>query len=198
MPANSTEILSPELIKIFKIFGLSSILFVLVLSFFNEKKANNASDMDSILRMANAERIYFKNVRGIFYDIEGRQDAQMTVYRYGKRIQESDLPIINLAIILNRVKDEAYIYVEPNFEQLPIKIRWKIDNQNTINQIEFAGGDKFEHFRFVQDLLPIVESDVLVELWFEDSWVLIWKDPKERDALRIPIRDFHRLINHSK
>lgn len=198
MPHNSNEILSPELIKIIKIFGLSSILFVLVLSFFNEKRANNIGETESILRMANPERIFFKNVRGAFYDIEGRDDAKMTIYRFGKRNKETEIPVINLAIILNRVKDEAYIYVEPNFEQLPIKIRWTIDNRNSYEHLEFLGGDKFEHFRFVQQLYPLLETDNTIELWHEDSWVSIWNNPKDRDALRIPIQDFHRLINHPK
>ncbi len=198
MPNSSKDTLSPELLKIIKIFVLSSLLFVLVLSFFNEKKANNTGEMDSILRMANAERIYFKNVRGIFYDIEGREDAKMTIYRLGKRIQYTDIPVINLAIILNRVKDEAYILVEPNFEQRPIKIRWTLNNRNSYEHLEFNEGDKFQHFRFVQELSPLVESDVPVDIWFRESWVPIWENPKERDALRVPIQDFRRLINHPK
>ncbi len=144
------KVLTPELIRIIKIFGISSFAIVFLLSFFNEKRAYNSGKEDSEMSVATAERIYFKNIRASYYDIEGHKDAKMKIYRYGKRIQESSDPLLNLSIMLSRIKDEAYIYVEPT-EQLPIHMRWESDDKTKSGNLDFKGGDKYAHFSFVKD-----------------------------------------------
>ncbi|MCH7398563.1 hypothetical protein MM236_11205 [Belliella sp. DSM 107340] len=193
---SKSDSLSPEMIKILKIFGLGSILFVLILSFFNEKRANNSGKEDSILSITDAERIYFKNVRGLYYDIEGREDAKMTVYRYGKRLTEAASPLINLAILINRVKDEAYIYVEPSWDTSHFKLR--VTHEKVVNTFDFESGDKLTHFEFVNKIYPFLNENVYFEVLKDDKWIPILENEKEIDALKIPISDFYRLINNPK
>ena len=100
MAKNNKDTLSPELIRLLKIFGIGSLVFVLIMSFFNEKRANNSGKEPSPMRMADADRLYFKNVRAAYYDIENRRDAKMTVYRHGKLSEESDKPNFIFSIIL--------------------------------------------------------------------------------------------------
>ncbi|MCH7413468.1 hypothetical protein MM213_08230 [Belliella sp. R4-6] len=193
---SKSDSLTPEMIKILKIFGLGSILFVLMLSFFNEKRANNSGKEDSILSITDAERIYFKNVRGLYYDIEGRDDAKMTVYRFGKRLIESESPLINLAILINRVKDEAYIYVEPSWDTNYFKLRITLDDE--VNTFDFKSGDKLSHFEFVNRIYPFLRENAYFEVWKDDKWIPILENEKEIDALKTPISDFYRLINNPK
>lgn len=185
--------LSPEMLKIIKIFGIGSLTFVLILSFFNEKRANNSGTVVSVLSISDAERLYFKNIRGLYYDLESRDDAKMSVYRYGKRIREADHPLFNLSILVNRVKDEAYIYIEPWSELNSFSLRATVENQT--DTLEYISGDKFVHFCFVEKLYPFLLKNTYFETLIDEVWIPILVDEKERDALRITIKDYYRLIN---
>lgn len=190
---SKSDTLSPEMLKIIKIFGIGSLVFVFILSFFNEKRANNSGKEESILSITDAERLYFKNVRGLFYDLEGRDDAKMSVYRYGKRVQEANHPLLNVSILINRVKDEAYIYVEPSSDLSSFALKATVEGHT--DTLEFISGDKFAHFNFVEKLYPFLIENAYFEILIDKVWVPILEDEKELDALRIPIKDFYRLIN---
>ncbi|MCH7411603.1 hypothetical protein MM239_19610 [Belliella sp. DSM 111904] len=189
------DTLTPELLKILKIFGLASIVLVLTLSIFNEKRANNTGALDSELAITDAERLYFKNVRGIFYDIENRGDAKMQLYRFGKRIKEAEHPLINTSILINRIKLEAYIFVETNPEINSFELIAYYESKT--DTLTFNQGDKFNHFQFVNKIYPLLEKDARFEMRSPQGKLPVLQDPKERDALRIPIKDFYRLINKS-
>ncbi len=122
-------VLTLELIKIIKIFGIASISLVLVLAFFNDKRANNSGE-DDTFRMVDSDRLYFLNLRAIYYDRENRADAGMALFRHGKRQISDSIPKLDLLIIMNSRKDEAYLYLEPINFDWPIKIRVSGQNQS--------------------------------------------------------------------
>ena len=198
MPKNKKESFSPELIRLLKIFGIGSLVFVLVMSFFNEKRANNSGKEPSPMRMGDAERIFFKNVRAAYYDIENRKDAKMTIYRHGKRKKDTNLPNLVFSIILNQGTDEAYIFLEPDFAEFPIHLKWSHPDKNLEGEITFEGGDKFAHFEFAQKIAPLLLENVYFEIRKSDGWTPLWVDEKEKNAVLITIEDYQKLINYSK
>lgn len=197
MPASSNEIFSPEMIRILKIFGLGSILLVLFLSFFNERRANNSGDETNLMRMSDAERLFFKNVRAPYYDFEGRSDAKINIYRYGKRVKEDDNPILNLSILLNSIKNESYIFVEPTPETLPFVLKWKNETDMDSGKLIFYGGNKFDHFEFVRKLHLLLKEETFFELEKDSILLPILNKEKEREALKTTIKDYYRLIDFS-
>lgn len=198
MPSSSHDTFSPEMIKILKIFGLGSVLFVLLLSFFNERKANNTGEDENPMQVADQDRLFFKNMRTPYYDIEGREDAKINIYRYGKRIKSSGMPALNLSILLNRVKDEAYIFVEPNPENLPLHLKWRNESLSDSGELVFYGGDKFAHYDFVRKLYPLLEENLIWERTDGTSPTPILQEETAREALKITIRDYDRLTNNPK
>jgi hypothetical protein len=196
MPSSSNDTFSPEMIRILKIFGLGSLLFVFVLSFFNERRANNTGNEEGIMHLRDADRLFFKNVRAPYYDIEGRRDAKMTVYRYGKRVFNADRPILNFSIIINQLKDESYIYVELSTEEIPIRIQWNKNGSGESGELEFQGGDKFAHLKFAVELSPLLEESTQFQLWHNNGWISFLEESKEREALLTTITDYFRLINY--
>jgi hypothetical protein len=196
MAKNGKDTLSPELVRLLKIFGLGSLIFVLVMSFFNEKKANNSGTEPSPMRMADAERIFFKNVRSVYYDIENRRDAKMTVYRHGNRVTNPGTPNVGFSIILNQYSQEAYIYLESNFDEMPIRLRWSITEKNQVEEIAFDGGDKFAHFEFAQKVAPLLSENTIFEVWTQDKWIRIWEDEKEKKGIIVTMEDYQRLIGN--
>lgn len=199
MVNKSNDTFSPEMIRILKIFGIGSLLFVLVMSFFNERRANNSGKEESPMSISDADRLYFKNVRATYYDIEDRKDAKMTIYRYGKRAKTEEIVSVGLSILLNRVKDEAYIFVESTSGEFPIKIRWtNVENKSKNGELVFEGGDKYSHLAFVEELYPFILENTLLELWHEGRYIPILEGDVDKDALRITITDYYKLINKPK
>jgi len=188
--------IDPEMMSLFKIFGISSLVFVFIISFFNEKRPTIDSQ-DSLLAINDASRLYFKNVRQPYYDLDGRKDAKMNVYRLGKRVISEDDPVLNVAIIINRIKDEAYLYVEPSpvFEsEEKIKIRWISEDENSSGELEFRSGDRYDHYGFIEKIYPLLLDNASFSAEIAGEWFPILIDQRERDALRITSFDYFRLI----
>jgi len=187
-------ILTPELIRIIKIFGIASISLVLVLSFFNDKRANNSGE-DDTFRMADSDRLYFLNVRASYYDRENRTDAGMTLFRHGKRQISDSIPALDLLIILNSQKDEAYLYLEPLNLDWPIKIR--ASGQNQSEEFILENGNKSDHKSHLDKLKPWIEDTASFDLWFKEGWIPIWETPKEKEVLKTVLNDYFRLLNQT-
>ncbi|GAB3661228.1 hypothetical protein GCM10028791_35610 [Echinicola sediminis] len=189
-------ILTPELIKIMKIFLLASVAIVLLLSVFNEYRADNSGgDRDS--RVTASSRLYFKNVRQFYYDHEKPENSQLDIYRLDKRLKDNNLIFINLSIIINRIKDKAYLYVEPSpmLEFLDrIHIRWNDKVANSVGQLVFRSGDRHEHINFVKQLLPYIREGVVFEVQTENQWEPILVSEKERQAFKVTAEDYFRLV----
>lgn len=185
-------IFTPELVKIVKIFGLISIGLVLLLSFFNTNRANNSGE-DLSFRMTSSSRIYFLNVRVLKYDRESRLDAGMLLFRHGKRAISNTEPVLDLVIILNNPKDEAYLYLEPMNVDWPLEIRASKDGKEKVFQ--FQNGNNSEFLGYVRQLEPWIANDAQFELKVDSSWIPIWSTPKEKEAIKTIIEDYFRLIN---
>jgi len=193
----TNDALSPELLRILKLFGVISISLVLLLSFFNERRADNTGEMGEFYTTA-ANRIYFRNLRQPNYDVERRLDAKMDVFRYGKRISDSTQNVLNAAIILNRIKDAAYIYIEPQgdlSDENPLHIRWE-SASGQHGDATFYQGDRFSHLAFLEQVFPllVLEEPVAFEAKLGNQWIPLLTSIEEVDALRITLKDYFRLI----
>ena len=199
MKKPQNQIFTPELIRIVKIFGGISIVLVLFLSFFNEKRANNTGKSISILHVGDAERIFFKNVRVANYDVEVSQDAKLTIYRHRNRtlMEGHEGAFLNLSIFLNRDNNEAIIYVEASQEEIPLHLKWFNKETHEQGELKFEGGDKFSHFDFVQKFYPLLAEDYSIQILENENWVIFLTDYKEREVLKTICMDYYRMINFS-
>jgi|AntRauMFilla1563_2_1112583.scaffolds.fasta_scaffold00396_5 hypothetical protein len=188
--ANSDSVFSPELLRIIKIFGAFSVGLVLVLSFFNERRADNTGK-DRTFEMTSASRLYFQNVKAIQYDRELRRDAEMTIYRHKKSRLEDDKTSVILMIILNIQRDEAYIYLEPKGIDWPLEFKLKSDDQST--EVMFQNGNKSDHLNMFRTLEAYIGADASIQLKTESGWIPIWETPKEREALNSILEDYRKL-----
>lgn len=187
-------VLTPELVKILKIFIFSSLGLVLVLSFFNEYRANNSGE-DRTFRMNDSNRIYFLNVRSIHYDREIRRDAGMTLYRHGKRLQTEALPTLDLVILLNSSKDDAYIYFELKNADWPIQI--SAETEGATRVFEFSSGNNATQFELLQKLRPLILANSKFELITGGKATPLWTEEKEKDAVKSAVQDYFRLLNQT-
>lgn len=192
MPAND-PVFTPELIRIVKIFFLSAFGLVLVLSFFNGYRANNSGE-DKTFKVADSDRLYFLNVRGIHYDRELRKEAGMTLFRHNKWLYENNTPNFFPIIILNPLKDEAYLYFELENASYPIQLEL-VDNGHS-EWIEFNDGNNLDHFTLIQKLVPYLEENRWVNLKTETDIFSLWKTDQEKEIFKTISEDYFRLINN--
>ena len=185
-------IFTPELVKVLKIFIFSSLALVLVLSFFNGYRANNSGE-DRTFRVTDSNRLYFQNVRSIHYDREIRQDASMTLFRHRNRLETDTLPSLDLVIILNPVKDDAYIYFELKNGEWPIQIRTTYSGM--VETIDFGNGNNLDHFDLLRKITPAIEQNAQFELILGGKIYPLWAEEKEKDVFKTVSEDYFRLLD---
>ncbi|HCD86693.1 MAG TPA: hypothetical protein DEQ87_03500 [Algoriphagus sp.] len=185
--AAKDPVLTPELLKIIKIFGIASILMVLGLSFFNSRRANNTGE-DLTFRMSDAARIYFLNMKAINYNREIRSDAGMTLFRHEDLSVKNDEAGIQLVLILNPPKDEAYLYLEPrNFD-------WPIQIKSGGETFIFKNGNKSDHLSAINQLKALIENGKMIFLVQNEREIPLWEEESEKDALKQVFEDYARLV----
>jgi hypothetical protein len=190
------KILTPELVRILKIFGIGALLLVFALSFFNDRRANNSGEEPSPMRITDADRIYFKNVRSINYDIEHLREAKMLAYRHSKRPENTRIADLPVAILLNTTKDEAYLYWEFPNDSLPVVLNWSRPATGESGEIRFEGGDKFAHLAFGQAIFPLLsEEDVQFGISFSESNLAILRTEAARMPVFTSLTDYFKMIN---
>lgn len=186
-------IFTRELIKVLKIFGLTSVFLVFALSFFNEKRADNTGE-DRTYKVNDSNRLFFMNLRAIYYDKEVRADAKMALFRHKKLDLSGNEESLNLVIILNSLKDESYIYFEPKNVNWPIHI--KAESLNGNKQFHFENGNNDLFFSYLQELRPWLKNDVLFSIQIEGTWKRIWKTEEEREAVKEIADDYFKLLEN--
>lgn len=192
MPSKD-PILTPELLKIIKIFGAASILLVVVFSFFDSYRANNSGE-DRTFRMTSASRLYFLNLKAINYDRENRSDAGMVLYRHNGFGLDSEEATLILVLILNSQKDESYLYLEPKNIDWPIRLSFEENGQ--IKLLNFENGNKFDHLEQVTQLQKLLEEEVKLFLLDEDQKIPLWGSESEKDAIKSTFEDYFRIIEN--
>ena len=187
-------VLTPDLVRIVKIFLFTSFGLMLVLSFFNSYRADN-SGKERTFRTSDSDRLYFINVRSIHYDRELRRDASMTLFRHAKRIQFDSIQKFDPVIILNPLRDEAYIYFELKNAEFPVQIRAKSGIE--IQTIEFANGNNSDHFALMKTLNPLINNDFDFYILQSGKEFPLWVSDEEKEILKTVFGDYFRLLNQS-
>lgn len=190
--ASQDKILTPELVKILKIFLFSSFGLVLIFSFFNSYRANN-TQKDRTFLVSDSDRLFFLNLRAIYYDREIRRDAGMTLFRHSQRLQSGSSPSLDPAIILNPVKEEAYILWELRNADFPIEIL--VANDGDSLRFPFSNGNNLDHYGLFQELKPLILDDYSFEILVNGEKSPLWENEKEREILKTLVEDYLRLLN---
>jgi len=190
----SDLVLTPELIKILKIFLFSSLGLVLVLSFFNGYRANNSGE-DRTFKVSDSNRIYFMNVRSIHYDREIRRDAGMTLYRHGKRMQSESRPTLDPVILLSSGNENAYIYFDLKNAKWPIQISARTVTATEV--FDFSNGNNFDHFSMLQNLRSSIQKNAEFALVSNGKPIPLWSKETEKEAVKVIVEDYLRLLNQT-
>jgi hypothetical protein len=161
-----------------------------------EKKVNQ--DLAKYTTSADS-RLFFKNVRQIYYDLERPENTKLEVYRFGKRSLTPDKPVINVALVNNWTHDEAYVIVEPNayFDNMSsIEVEWQDNVSKQSGVYRFGYGPKDTHFKFASEIYQsILAKHKMLVLNADKQWVDLFQTDADRDNFRKTMKDYYRLVN---
>lgn len=174
--------------------GLFFFALTLVLLGCNPDKRTRVDGEILVYRSNDASKLFFRNVRASYYEKQSLEQAKLDVYRLSKRSQTEDYPVLNLALVNNWLQDEAYIIIEPNsYFRVgdTIRVSW----QDSVRQeVEFVFGNKDQHTVFADRLYDnLLSGHEMTIHKGAESW-LLFPSSKEREAFRITMLDFYRLV----
>jgi hypothetical protein len=164
-------------------------------------KSEKKIDTDNVTFTTTADsRLYFKNVRQIYYDRENQENTRLEIFRFGKRNQSTAVPVLNVALVNNWRYDEAYVLIEPNayFDNADqIKVDWQ-SKADTIasGTYVFAFGSKENHFRFATQLYESILAKHTLQLRDSTGKIInLFQTEADRDNFRKAMVDYYRLVN---
>ncbi len=143
--------------------------------------------------------LFFKNVRQQDYDLEEMKAANLLVYRHEDRKLNPNYPLLQPALVVNWLHDEAYLLLEPT-EKIPngepLEIQWQDTLQHTSGKYQFDFGSKEEHLHFAGELYgSILDGHKLY--YISDSLALPFLDNKaDRKIFRVSMLDYYRLTGN--
>jgi hypothetical protein len=153
-----------------------------------DKKVNREKFQFKIGADAN---LFFRNVRQVYYDRES-PDGKWQAYRFSDRKTNNEQPSLNAVIVIQWIKDEAYLLIEPNSilaEEDLISV--VIKNQSDTIRLKERGRERMLEFgsKIYEAILTKKDMTVLSN----GKYVPIFEDDKEREVFRITMADYYRL-----
>ena len=190
--SSKAPVLTPDLIKVLKIFLGSALGLVLLLSFFDGYRANNTGK-ERTFQAADADRLFFVNLRSIHYDREVRQEAEMELFRHGKRRKFDTIPSFFPAILLPSKTKEAYLFFELEGADYPIQIQAILGDEVIQTPFDLSGNTA--HKSLGEQLWSLLQQQVSFKLLVEGKEYPLWQTESDKEVLKTVLTDYFRVLN---
>jgi hypothetical protein len=137
-------------------------------------------------------RLYFKNVRSIYYTKESNSNAYLDYYRYKDACKRQEIPVLNLCIVDAWDRDEAYLLVENNdfFDNKDtFAINWLDEKSGMTGKFVFERHMPNQEYKFAADLFASMRADI--KLSYKGKVIF---DETRKKAFVKTFRDYENLI----
>ncbi|MBO3698788.1 hypothetical protein [Roseivirga sp. E12] len=175
--------------------GFALCVAILLTTGCNPDKQTKVDQDKIVFATDDASRLFFKNVRKIYYELEVMEAAKLDVYRHKQRELSTDVPVINLAIVDNWRYDEAYLLLEPNEligTQGELAVQWELGAER--GKIVFRPGNKAAQVAFADKVYHRLQLGCSFKIQINDTWIPFLDSDKSREAFRITMFDYYRLV----
>ena len=193
--SSKAPVFTPDLIKVLKIFLGSALGIVLLLSFFDGYRADNTGK-DRSFKIADADKLFFVNLRSIHYDRELRSEAKMELFRHGKRPKFDTIPSFFPAILLPAKTKEAYLFFELEGADYPIQIQAMLGDE--VIQIPFDLSGNTAHKSLGVQLCPLLQKKASFKLLVEGKESPLWQTESDQEVLKTVLTDYFRILNQAQ
>lgn len=151
--------------------------------------------------ITNDSGLFFKNVRQLYYDFqEIPPGSNRYVYRIKSRNHSDRSPLIYPTLMIDWVKEEASILIEPNnYPGIPILLNIKIDCSEKA-EVSYAVLDergKENMLDFALKIYQAIEQGCILSLEIEQEFIPIMQDDMSKEAFRKAMLDYFALVRIS-
>ncbi|MGB0176296.1 MAG: hypothetical protein ACPF9D_03960 [Owenweeksia sp.] len=177
------------------VIGFVVIILALAFLFAPQPKPVDVSSVD--FHMTSSSRLYFRNVRSYYYDVEVHKASGFVLYRLKRRERDTSHTCILFSIIENTGQDEAYIYLElqdPGKQYPePYVLISKVTGVSEVQPLHDL--DNEEHFRTAAAIWKgLLQDDAFILVSGTDTLADVLNDRKTRKDAEIVLEDYFKLI----
>ncbi|QNL21874.1 hypothetical protein HZR84_07960 [Hyphobacterium sp. CCMP332] len=168
---------------------------IVLLTSCNPDKNRIVNRNEPKFKTTDASRLFFKNVRLLYYDLEEKNEGKIQVLKLGRRIEDSTEAIINVYIINNWFQDRAYpmISLSPYFNDIDTLNIEMLKEDGSTELLEFNKTSSMnEQFYFASAIYEGLLRKYSFKLLNEDK--ALFTNSDQREAFRITMVDFYRLV----
>lgn len=146
--------------------------------------------------MTDDAYLFFRNLRQTYYHIEEMPEAGIRIYRH-KNLPSYDTAaaMIDVGIMVNWKMSKAYILVQPSpilGDSVTLFLE-KYENEKP-KSLVLKERNQHKQLLFSADLFDAINSGVQLQLVdTAGSKTPFLAEEKERDAMRITLKDFYKL-----
>ena len=171
------------------------LLSLFIISACNPVKDKKVDQTTIGFKTDESSKLFFKNVRRSYYDVEVMEEAKLEIYRLKKRVKETDEPVLNINIVNNWRYDEAYVLLEPNSAAgslSDIKVIWENEDGKS-GEISLGGGNKKNQLDFAAKVYDQIQNGSQFYIMKDGVKKAFLIDSKSREAFRVTMFDYFRL-----
>lgn len=139
--------------------------------------------------------LFFRNVRQIYYD-RSSPDGTWQAYRFSNRYTGNNRPVIEPVIVINWLKDEAYLLIDVNdllSEEDMITITISDSRTHKTDTLYLNQRGRERMLEFGSKLYEAIQANQKLAVKSKEEFVPILTEEIDREAFRITLSDFYRL-----
>ena len=140
-------------------------------------------------------QLFFKNVRQSYYDLEENKEARFNVFRFSERSINPHETVLNLAIVVNYLQDEAYLLVEPSEALANEAIILKAEHATTKDTVSLnlEEVNRESMLELCTDVYELLVQGYEFQIKEDGMWKPIFNTPQTKNAFRVTVSDYYRL-----
>ncbi|SHM65110.1 hypothetical protein SAMN04488057_102484 [Cyclobacterium lianum] len=184
-----------EMVRLLKIFGLASLGLVLLLSLFNERRANNTGE-DPSFRLSDSGMLFFKNIRRIDYAVRSMPDAGIDIYTHKGFDRDSTQNTLILEIIVHKNRNTAspYLLSAGQLKRREPLLLHAIKKDDLYGTLEISTGDRYVHLEQAGIIFNWLSSEIdSLKANVGERWIPLLDSKREREAFVNSYNDFLKI-----
>jgi hypothetical protein len=178
-----------------KSFLIGPILIILSLTgckIDHDKKVDRAKFQYEI---GDDSELFFRNVRQIYYD-RSSPDGTWQAYRLSDRYRGTERPVILPVIVINWLKDEAYLLIDTNEilseeDYLEVITTDPANSKSDTLTLNQRGRDRM--LEFGSKLYEAIQSNQKMVVKSKGEFLPVLNEDIDRETFRVTMSDYYRL-----
>ncbi len=178
-----------------KPFLIGQLLIILLLAGCKIDQDKKVDRSKFQFEIGDDSELFFRNVRQIFYD-RSSPDGTWQAYRFSNRYLGNERPVILPVIVINWLKDEAYLLIDTNEllsqeDYLEVTISDSSTSKSDTIILNQRGRERM--LEFGSQLYEAIQANQQIEVKSRGEFLPVLKEDIDREAFRVTMGDYYRL-----